>query len=114
MISISKIGGMLRALLPNMPTTVSTESGNAGNRSANAGSENATASTETGTRLREDARYRNMYRHFYVDPEVREAIIAIRQMDKLDGRVKMIHSRVARDIIKGGLVMQLAKPDKAA
>jgi hypothetical protein len=96
-----------------MPTTVSTESGNAGNRSANAGSENATASTETGTRLREDARYRNMYRHFYVDPEVREAIIAIRQMDKLDGRVKMIHSRVARDIIKGGLVMQLAKPDKA-
>jgi hypothetical protein len=92
MISISKIGGMLRSLLPTAP---------------------AKASSETGTRLREDARYRAMYRQFYVDPETRESILDIREMDKLDGRVKMIHSRVARDIIKGGLVMQLAKPNEA-
>ncbi|NDP59566.1 MAG: hypothetical protein GZ090_09435 [Oxalobacteraceae bacterium] len=92
MISVRKIGGMLRQLLPNAPQKTS---------------------SETGTRLREDARYRDMYRHFYVDPEVHQSILDIREMDKLDGRVKMIHSRVARDIIKGGLVMQLAKPDKA-
>jgi len=70
-------------------------------------------STETGTRLGPENRYRSLYRQFYVDPEVRNAILAIREMDKLDGRVKMIHSRVARDVIKGGLVMQLAKPDTA-
>ncbi|WP_155837603.1 hypothetical protein [Herminiimonas sp. CN] len=92
MMLISKLGGMLRSLLPNAPQKTS---------------------SETGTRLREDARYRELYRQFYVDPEVREAITGIREMDKLDGRVKMIHSRVARDIIKGGLVMQLAKPDEA-
>lgn len=92
MISMSKIGEMLRSLLPTAP---------------------AAASTEKGTRLREDARYRSMYREFYVDPDVRESILAIREMDKLDGRVKMIHGRVARDIIKGGLVMQLAKPNPA-
>lgn len=83
---------MLKSLLPNAPQK---------------------ASSETGTRLREDTRYRDLYRQFYVDPELREAILDIREMDKLDGRIKMIHSRVARDIIKGGLVMQLAKPDKA-
>lgn len=89
---ISKLGMKLRSFLPNAPQK---------------------DSSETGTRLREDARYRDLYLQFYVDPEVREAILAIREMDKLDGRVKMIHSRVARDVIKGGLVMQLAKPNKA-
>lgn len=92
MISVKKIGGMLRSLLPNAPQK---------------------SSSETGTRLREDARYRDLYRQFYVDPEVREAILGVREMDKLDGRVKMVHGRVARDIIKGGLVMQLAKPNAA-
>ncbi|WP_082806982.1 hypothetical protein [Collimonas pratensis] len=69
--------------------------------------------TETGTRLGPENRYRSLYRQFYVDPDVRNAILGIREMDKLDGRVKMIHSRVARDVIKGGLVMQLAKPNAA-
>lgn len=72
-----------------------------------------TASSEAGTRLREDARYRDLYRNFYADLELRESILDIREMDKRDGRVKMIHSRVARDVIKGGLVMQLAKPNAA-
>jgi molybdopterin biosynthesis enzyme MoaB len=44
---------------------------------------------------------------------VRNAILAIREMDKLDGRVKMIHSRVARDVVKGGLVLQLPSENKA-
>lgn len=70
-------------------------------------------STETGTRLGPENRYRSLYRQFYVDPDVRNAILAIREMDKLDGRVKMIHSRVARDVVKGGLVLQLPSENKA-
>ncbi|MGV8870604.1 MAG: hypothetical protein ACOH2S_27160 [Janthinobacterium svalbardensis] len=92
MLSLNKIGGMLRAILPSTW---------------------AKTSTERGTRLREGDRYRSLYRQFYTDPEVREAILEVREMDKRDGRVKMIHSRVARDVIKGGLVMQLATPNAA-
>lgn len=68
-------------------------------------------SSEVGTRLRPDDHYRDLYRQFYVDPELHAIILDIREMDKMDGRVKMIHSRVARDIIKGGLVMTLAAPN---
>lgn len=92
MMNLTKIGSMLRSLLPNAPQS---------------------ASTEGGTRLREEDRYRSLYRKFYVDPDVRQAILDIRQMDKLDGRVKQVHGRVARDVVKGGLVMQLAKPNDA-
>lgn len=92
MINMTKIGSMLRSLLPNAPSQ---------------------GSSEGGTRLREEDRYRSLYRQFYVDPDVRQAILDIRQMDKLDGRVKQVHGRVARDVVKGGLVMQLAKPNDA-
>lgn len=72
-------------------------------------------SSEAGTRLRPEDFFRDLYRQFYVDPSLYAAIVDIREMDRLDGRVKQIHSRVARDIIKGGLVMKLAKPnDKVA
>lgn len=69
-------------------------------------------SSERGTRLRPEDRFRDLYRQFYVDPSLYASIVDIREMDRLDGRVKQIHNRVARDTIKGGLVMKLAKPDK--
>lgn len=69
-------------------------------------------SSESGTRLRPEDRYRDLYRQFYVDPQLHATIIDIRAMDRMDGRTKMIHSRVARDTIKGGLVMKLAKPNQ--
>lgn len=53
-----------------------------------------------------EAQLQYAYRVMWVDPDLRQAILDIREMDKLDGRVKRIHSRVARDVIKGGLVMQ--------
>ncbi|MBF8179649.1 hypothetical protein [Herminiimonas contaminans] len=68
--------------------------------------------TEKGLRTRPEDRYRDMYREFWVDHEVRQTILDVREMDRTDGRVKMIHSRVARDVIKGGLVMLQGKPDK--
>ncbi|MAF05544.1 MAG: hypothetical protein CME86_24430 [Herbaspirillum sp.] len=68
------------------------------------------SSSEIGMRTREDARYRDLYNQFFVDPELRAAIFDVRAADRMDGRIKKIHSRVARDIIKGGLVLQLQSP----
>lgn len=69
-------------------------------------------STLTGTLLRPEDRFRDLYRQFYVDPSLYASIVDIREMDRLDGRTKQIHSRVSRDVIKGGLVMKLAKPNE--
>jgi hypothetical protein len=39
----------------------------------------------------------------WVDPDLRAAILDIREMDRLDPRVKKIHTRMARTSVKGGL-----------
>jgi len=44
-----------------------------------------------------------IHRKLMVDTSRRAAILEIRQMDKLDGRVKKIHKKIARDAVKGGL-----------
>lgn len=72
---------------------------------------NTNATSEKGFRITPENKYRDMYREFWVDPQVRQAILDIREMDRVDGRVKNIHGRVARDIVKGGLVMLQGKPD---
>lgn len=61
--------------------------------------------SEKGIRATPEASLDYLYRQMWVDPAVRQAILDIREMDRLDGRVKRIHSRVARDVVKGGLVM---------
>src|SRR5260221_657824 len=55
-----------------------------------------------------DAALIYMYRTMWVDPDLRRAVLDIRDMDRCDGRVKRIHSRIARDTIKGGLVFSAA------
>jgi hypothetical protein len=67
--------------------------------------QNSTTS-EIGRRPTPEDQIKYLYRMLWVDPDLRQAILDIRSMDKCDGRVKRIHSRIARDIIKGGLVMQ--------
>jgi len=62
--------------------------------------------SEIGRRPDAEAQIKYLYRVMYVDPDLRQAILDIREMDRLDGRVKRIHGRVARDICKGGLIMQ--------
>ncbi|MFX5956707.1 hypothetical protein ABTF01_20150, partial [Acinetobacter baumannii] len=52
------------------------------------------SSSEIGMRTREDARYRDLYNQFFVDPELRAAIFDVRAADRMDGRIKKIHSRV--------------------
>jgi hypothetical protein len=67
------------------------------------------ATTEQGYRPTPEARMDYLYRLMWVDPDLRQAILDIREMDRLDGRVRRIHGRVARDTVKGGLVMQQAQ-----
>ena len=70
----------------------------------------AVRDTETGNRSTPENSMKYMYRQMWVDPEVRRAILDIREMDREDGRVKYIHKRVARDTVKGGLVFTQTKP----
>ncbi len=69
-------------------------------------------SSERGARTTPENQLKYLYRTMWVDPDVRQAILDVREMDRLDGRVKRIHSRVARDITKGGLVLQQAQESK--
>ncbi|MBZ0104659.1 MAG: hypothetical protein K8H84_03420 [Sulfuricella denitrificans] len=64
----------------------------------------ATGTTEVGYRPTPEDQVKYLYRQLWVDPDLRQAILDIREMDRADGRVRRIHARVARDTIKGGLV----------
>ena len=68
-------------------------------------------STEAGSRATPEDEIKYIYRQMWVDPDTRRTILDIRRMDVEDPRVKRIHSRVARDTIRGGLVMQLPSPN---
>lgn len=65
---------------------------------------------ETGGRLSSDEALRRLYATMWVDYERRAVIQLMRQMDQQDGRVKQIHGKLARDCIRGGLVMQVNTP----
>lgn len=75
--------------------------------------ENGPNSSEKGMRATPEASLDYLYRQMWVDPAVRQAILDIREMDRLDGRVKRIHSRIARDVVKGGVVMTQARESRA-
>lgn len=78
----------------------------------NSTASNKDRSSERGYRATPENSTKYLYRMMWVDPDLRASILDIREMDRLDGRVKRIHSKVARDVIKGGLVMQIAEGDK--
>lgn len=71
--------------------------------------EPAPRTTEKGVRPTPENALKYLYRTMWVDPDLRQAILDIREMDRKDGRVKRIHNRMARDAIKGGLIMQQAE-----
>lgn len=66
--------------------------------------ESAPITSERGYRTTPENAVKYAYRLMWVDPDIRQAILDVREMDRIDGRVKKIHGRVARDIIRGGLV----------
>lgn len=49
---------------------------------------------------------KHVYNQMHVDPDLRQAILHLRYMDKVDGRIKQIHKRMARDVTKGGLMLK--------
>jgi len=62
---------------------------------------------ERGDRLASDAAMQRMYRTMWLDTDRRAMVQTVREMDRKDGRVKEIHRRLARDCIRGGLVLQV-------
>jgi hypothetical protein len=62
-----------------------------------------TRTSERGMRTTPENAIKYMYRVMWTDPELRAAILDIRQMDRDDGRVKKIHRRTVSAAIKGGL-----------
>ena len=60
------------------------------------------ATTEVGTRTLE-VQLGLLRRRMWVDPRLLQTIQDVREMDRVDGRVKKIHSRCARAAAKGGL-----------
>jgi hypothetical protein len=67
---------------------------------------------ERGYRPTPENRLKYLYRIMWVDPDVRRSILDIRDMDRLDTRVKKIHSRMARAATKGGLILHCAAGEK--
>jgi len=64
---------------------------------------------EQGDRLSSDKALERMYREMWVDHERRALVALMREMDQKDGRVKQVHNRLARDCIRGGLVLQVVE-----
>jgi hypothetical protein len=62
--------------------------------------------TEQGWRPTPENSLRYLYREFWVDPLVRQAIVDVRTMDATDGRVKKIHRQTSRAAVKGGLKLR--------
>ena len=73
----------------------------------------AVRDSEQGRRATPENSLKYLYRLMWVDPEVRQAILDVREMDRLDGRVRRIHSRIARDTVKGGLVFTQTAPKRS-
>lgn len=61
--------------------------------------------TASGWRTSPEDRIAMLNRYFSVDLQLRQTILDLREMDKLDPRVKKIHERTARAAVKGGLIL---------
>ncbi|HYE71582.1 MAG TPA: hypothetical protein VD932_08685 [Aquabacterium sp.] len=62
---------------------------------------------EKGSRLDSEKAFARLMSQMWIDTERRQLVQTIRAMDQQDGRVKQIHGKLARDAIRGGLVMQI-------
>lgn len=69
--------------------------------------------SELGRRPTPEASQDYLYRLMWVDQAFRQVVLDIREMDRLDGRVRRIHARIARDTVKGGLVFTQTTPKKS-
>lgn len=63
--------------------------------------------SERGQRPTPDNALAYLYRDLWVDPSLRQSILDIREADRTDGRIKMIHRRTSRAAAKGGLMLRV-------
>jgi len=68
--------------------------------------------TTRGSIATPEARLQYLYRRWWVDTERRATVLDIREMDRLDGRVKEIHHKMALTATKGGLILNTASTNK--
>lgn len=71
-----------------------------------------TNNSEIGSRATPENVQKYMSRVMWVDPELRQTILDIRDMDRRDGRVKRVHAKTAMDAVRGGLVMTIGEDNK--
>jgi hypothetical protein len=68
--------------------------------------------SEIGHRSTPENSLKYLYRQMWVDPDLRQAVLDIRQMDREDGRVKKLHKRMANTAVKGGLKLKTSSKNK--
>lgn len=69
------------------------------------GSHHDGPTTERGYRPTPENQLLYQYRQMQVDYGLRAMVLDLREMDRLDGRVKKLHTRMARTSVKGGLLL---------
>lgn len=69
--------------------------------------------TEIGRRPTEENRIRYLYQQMQPDMALRATILDIRRMDRLDSRIKKVHTRMARTATKGGLRLEWSAGENA-
>lgn len=69
--------------------------------------------TEVGRRPTEENRIRYLYQQMQPDMALRSTILDIRRMDRLDSRIKKVHTRMARTATKGGLRLEWTTAENA-
>jgi hypothetical protein len=62
--------------------------------------------SERGMRTTPENALKYLYRRLWIDTDLRETILDIRDMDRRDPRVKKVHKRTAAMIVKGGLTLR--------
>ena len=68
--------------------------------------------SEQGNRTTPENQIRHLYQQMWVDPELHQRILDVRNMDNIDGRVKKIHTRMARAAVKGGIILEMAEENQ--
>lgn len=68
--------------------------------------------SERGSRATLENSVKYLYRMMWTDPELHQAILDLRMMNKEDGRVKKIHNKMSRTAVKGGLRLKMDEDDQ--
>lgn len=68
--------------------------------------------SEQGYRMFPESRIDALYRRFYTNPDLLAAVRDIRYMDRMDPRVKKIHTRMARTAVRGGIDIETSSTNK--